>query len=160
MRNATVFSVLVLALLFASSVLSQTYRADIDGLQEAPPVTTPGTGLGCFTLDANKFLDYEVVFSGLVGVEVAAHIHGPAPVGINAGVIFPFPLGSPKMGTFGPLNAIQEADLNAGLMYVNIHSNLFPGGEIRGQIFLDPIGCSVPVEDRTWGAIKSLYETQ
>ena len=158
MRNATVFSVLVVVLLFASSALSQPYRADIDGGQPVPPTLSPGTGLACFTLDAAKFLNYQVTFGGLLAVEIAAHIHGPAPVGVNAGVIFPFALGTPKIGVFGPLTAGQEADLNAGRMYVNIHSTLFPGGEIRGQIFLNPTPCTVPVHDRTWGAIKSLYE--
>ena len=158
MRNATVFSVLVVVLLFASSALSQSYRADIDGGQPVPPTLSPGTGLGCFTLDAAKMLNYQVAFSGLISVEIAAHIHCCVPVGLNAGVLFPFALGTPKIGAFGPLTAAQEADLNAGLMYVNIHSVLFPGGEIRGQIFLNPAGCTVPVHDRTWGAIKSLYE--
>jgi len=158
MRNATVFSVLVVVLLFASSALSQTYRADIDGLQPVPSTFSPGTGLGCFTLDASKFLNYEVAFSGLLSVETASHIHGPALVGFNAGVIFPFALGTPKIGVFGPLTPLQEFYLNAGQYYVNIHSLLFPLGEIRGQIFPSPIACTVPVHDRTWGAIKSLYE--
>jgi hypothetical protein len=32
------------------------------------------------------------------------------------------------------LNPAQEGMLLAGLMYVNIHSTLFPAGEIRGQV--------------------------
>ena len=93
-------------------------------------------------------------------LETAAHIHGPATIGVNAAIIFPFALGTPKNGTFGPLTALEELYLNSGQLYVNIQSNLFPGGEIRGQILPNPIACTVPVEERTWGAIKALYETQ
>jgi hypothetical protein len=32
------------------------------------------------------------------------------------------------------LNATQEADLMGNLMYVNLHTVAFPGGEIRGQL--------------------------
>lgn len=158
MRNAIAFSVLVVVQLFASPVLSQNYRADLDGNQPVPPTGSPGTGIGCFFLDTSKLLSFDVSFGGLLGAETAAHIHGPAPAGLNAGVIFPLPLGSPKVGILGPLTAAQEADLNAGLWYIQIHSNLFPGGEIRGQIGPGLPGCTVPVHNRTWGAIKSLYE--
>ena len=154
-----VIFVLAVGVLLAAPVSAQThFRAAIDGAQPVPPTGSPGTGLGCFTLDANNMLSYEVSFSGLLGIETAAHIHGPAPVGVNAGVQFPFPLGSPKIGVFGPLTAVQVADLSNGLYYVNIHSTLFPGGEIRGQILTSGNPCTVPTENSTWGAIKALYE--
>jgi hypothetical protein len=141
------------------SVVAQThFVATIDGNQEVPPSGSPGTGLGCFTLNANNTLDYEVSFSGLLGTETAAHIHGPAPMGVNAGVQFGFALGSPKIGTFGPLTAAQAIDLLNGHYYVNIHSTLFPGGEIRGQILTSGDPCTLPVEPSTWGAIKALYD--
>jgi hypothetical protein len=53
----------------------------------------------------------------------------------------------------GPLTAAQEADLNAGLNYVNVHTSVFPGGEIRGQIIRDVVG----VAPSTWGAVKDLF---
>jgi hypothetical protein len=102
-------------------------------------------------------LHYNVTYSDLLAAETGAHIHGPAPAGTNAGVIFPLPLGSPKVGTVGPLTASQITYLNGGLLYVNVHSVLYPGGEIRGQIVAG--SCTVPVDDSTWGAIKALYRT-
>jgi hypothetical protein len=94
----------------------------------------------------------------LLSAETSAHIHGPALVGQNAGAIFPLPLGSPKVGAVGPLTPAQIADLSNGLWYVNIHTQGFPGGEIRGQILTGPGNCPpVSVEGTTWGRIKSLY---
>ena len=150
--------VIALALLFASPAGAQQYfQAHLDGLQEVPPNASPGTGLGCFTLNPDNTLDYVVTYAGLLGIESAAHIHGAAPPGVNAAAIFPFAVGTPKIGTFGPLTALQVADLQNGLYYVNVHTNVVPGGEIRGQI-LAGSACTTPVENATWGAIKSLYE--
>jgi len=50
------------------------------------------------------------------------------------------------------------SDLTNGLYYVNIHTTTVPGGELRGQITATASNCTVPVEESTWGAVKSLYE--
>ena len=41
-------------------------------------------------------------------------------------------------GVNGYSIAQQQAQLATGQWYVNIHSSTFPGGEIRGQIYLTP----------------------
>jgi hypothetical protein len=154
MRTAFTFSVAVaLVAALSSAVLAQTYSAALDGLQETPPNASPGTGTGSFTLDAAKVLHYTISFFGLTATETAAHIHGPAALGVPAPVRFPLPLGSPISGIVGPLTAAEEADLNAGLDYVNVHTPNFPGGEIRGQIYHDVVG----VAPSTWGAVKGLF---
>lgn len=106
----------------------------MDGAQEVPPTGSPGLGIGVFRIDtvANN-LQYDIRFGNLAGTESAAHIHGPAPVGVNAGVLTPLPLGSPKIGTWIYPEA-QEGNILGGLTYVNVHSSVNPGGEIRGQI--------------------------
>jgi len=108
--------------------------AELDGGQEVPAVATTGSGWGAFTIDtAANELRYYIVFGGLTGAETAAHIHGPAIHGTNAGVIHGLPAGSPKIGTFAYTDAQEQAILS-GRTYVNIHSTAAPGGEIRGQI--------------------------
>jgi hypothetical protein len=139
-------------LLLAATASAQSYAAFLDGLQETPPNAAPGSGNGTFTLDGAKILHFNISFSGLLATETAAHIHGPAAAGAAAGVIFPLPLGSPKIGTVGPLNVIQEGWLNAGLLYVNVHTQTFPGGEIRGQIY-----AATSTEKGTWGRVKNLF---
>jgi Cu/Zn superoxide dismutase len=111
-----------------------THHAELDGQQENPPVNTNAKGWGVFTINtaANK-LSYYIVFSGLSSAEVAAHIHGMSNYGTNAGVLHPLPAGSPKVGVWN-YNEADEERILRGMTYVNIHSENFGGGEIRGQI--------------------------
>jgi hypothetical protein len=41
---------------------------------------------------------------------------------------------SPKTGCVGPLTGKQMSNLKKGLFYLNVHSEMFPAGEIRGQV--------------------------
>jgi hypothetical protein len=76
-------------------------------------------------------------YEGLTGPAVAAHIHAAAPPGMNAGVVVPLMAIGGTSGTVtggGTLTpALVQAVLD-GLAYVNVHTQMFPGGEIRGQI--------------------------
>ena len=84
---------------------------------------------------ATKELTYTLTFDNLTGPATAAHFHGPAAAGANAGVVVP--LGnnptSPIHGS-KTLTDAQIADLEAGKWYVNVHTAANPGGEIRGQV--------------------------
>jgi hypothetical protein len=118
---------------------NNTYSAALDSAQEVPPPpSNQGTGTGNLTLDpTTKLLHVYMKWSGL-GTVTNAHIHGPAAPGVSGPVIFnlipPKPATSPLRIQVGPLNATQEADLNAGRWYLNIHTAAVPGGEIRGRI--------------------------
>lgn len=46
----------------------------------------------------------------------------------------------------------QEADLLAGLWYINIHTSMFPGGEIRGQVQAQV----VPIPAAAWLLVSGL----
>lgn len=148
----------VLFLLAVPALAQQHFQAVLSGAQEVPPNASSGFGQGCFTLNPDNTLSYEVAYYGLLAAETMAHIHGPAPAGVNAGIVFTFGLGTPKIGVFGPLTAQQVSDLTNGLYYVNVHTAMFAGGEVRGQIFSSPAACTVPTEHTSWGAIKALYD--
>lgn len=111
------------------------FKATLSGAQEVPAKTTDGKGDFLGTLDtATKTLSYTLTYTGLSGPATAAHIHGPAAAGANAGVVVPF--ASPASPITGKvmLTDAQIADLEAGKMYANVHTAANPGGEIRGQI--------------------------
>ncbi len=119
----------------ASAALLQ-FHANLDNAQEVPPTTGTGGGEALATLDtATKMLTYTVTFGGLSGPATAAHFHGPAAKGVNAGVVLPLkaPVTSPDHGT-ATLTDAQIKDLQAGKWYVNVHTAANPAGEIRGQV--------------------------
>ncbi len=120
------------------------FAITLDGSQEVPPVDTPANGSGAATLntDTNLFT-WNITFSGLKGNQTAAHFHGAAPICVEAGIQIGLPLGSPIVGQ-DTLTAQQEADLLAGLWYVNVHTNLHAGGEIRGQVAPVPLDDPLP----------------
>jgi hypothetical protein len=121
----------------ASSALADmvSYKADLQGSQEVPAITTKGNGTTDLTYDtATKKLTWKVTFSGLSGPATAAHFHGPAEAGKNAGVAVPIPGTASPMEGSATLTDAQAADLTAGKWYVNIHTAENKGGEIRGQV--------------------------
>ena len=73
-------------------------------------------------------------YSGLSQeVENVSHIHGPGAIGVDGPVIFEMTNGLIKRDCFF-LDEEQEELLFDNELYFNIHSNLCPPGEIRGQI--------------------------
>ena len=114
----------------------------LEGSQEVPVKNTPASGTMDISYNkTSKILTYTVKWESLTGVPIGAHIHGEAPRGVNAPIKHDFAALIPKTtsGTFTNSVvvdeiAIKEADLLNGQYYINIHTALNPGGEIRGQI--------------------------
>jgi hypothetical protein len=147
-------SLVALVGLLAADARSQTVVtrvARLSGLQEVPANASPAQGIGVFTFDtvANT-VTYYVTYLGLSGPETGSHIHGFAPAGSSAGVLISLPLGSPKCGT-AAIIPTQMAGYVAGQTYVNVHSTVFPGGEIRGQIDEAPAHQNVCLGDGSGG---------
>lgn len=125
------------ALTSRARAATTTFKADMKASSEVPANTTTGTGSATVTLDGNK-ITWNVTFSDLSGPATAAHIHGPAPAGKNAGVLVWLSTkgksaASPLTGS-ATLTAAQASDLMNGECYVNVHTAKNPGGEIRGQL--------------------------
>lgn len=140
------------------------FTADLSGAGENPPTATSGTGNAVVTWNtATSEMTVNVVFAGLTTGTVASHIHCCAVPPANAMVAttvptFPgFPLGvtsgtylhtfdmtdagsyNPAFvtahgGTVAGAEAALLAGLLAGQAYLNIHTSMFPGGEIRGVL--------------------------
>lgn len=111
----------------------------IDGAQANAGAGTgsPGTGTATMTLDLDtSTFSWNIAWQDLSGPPTVAHFHGPAAAGVNAGVQVSIATTSPAIDS-AILDAGQIADLLAGLWYINIHTSLNTGGEIRGQVLLD-----------------------
>ncbi len=120
----------------SASAATEKFHATLAAASEVPPSKSTGSGEANASLDtATHELTYDVTFTGFASDVTAAHIHGPAPEGKNAGVVVP--LGNmPKSPIHGSakLTPEQEKELTAGMYYVNVHSKNNPGGAIRGQL--------------------------
>ncbi|HXQ83467.1 MAG TPA: CHRD domain-containing protein [Xanthobacteraceae bacterium] len=137
LRHAVSGAALALLLAFASPSFAETvkFKADLKGSSEVPPNQATGSGSVTASYDtASKVLTWDGSYSGLSGPATAAHFHGPADPGKNAGVAVPItPATSPLHGT-ATLNDAQASDLMGGRWYVNIHTEANKGGELRGQL--------------------------
>jgi hypothetical protein len=123
-------------ILGGSAAHAEKMKAMLDGKSEVPPNASTGKGEADIDYDAaTKKLTWKLTYSGLTGPATAAHFHGPAEPGKNAGVAVAIPnaTSSPAEGS-ATLTDAQAADLAAGKYYVNIHTAANPGGEIRGQV--------------------------
>jgi hypothetical protein len=115
-----------------------TFTTQLRGGNEVPPVAFRGDGQVDAVLNTDtNLLRWRVTYANLSGPAKAGHFHGPAAVGVNAGVVLPFPgqISSPMVGS-ATLTAAQVEDLKAGRWYANIHTVANPRGEIRGQMTL------------------------
>ena len=138
LKTKTTLATLALAVtvVFAGPAFAEKMTATLNGKSEVPPNASTGTGTADLNYDAaTKKLTWKLTYSGLSGPATAAHFHGPAEAGKNAGVAVAIPnvASSPVEGS-ATLTDAQAADLAAGKYYVNIHTAANPGGEIRGQV--------------------------
>lgn len=133
------------------------FRAHLSGDQEVPPNESKSQGEAIFQLNKDGTeLSYKLIVANLEDLHMA-HIH-LAPAGSNGGVVvWLYPSAPPAVILPGTTNgvlaegvitaanlrgALSNQSLSAlissisnGNAYVNVHTSLFPGGEIRGQIF-------------------------
>jgi hypothetical protein len=132
-----------------NSVLAQqpqTIVMNLSGSEEVPPVQTTATGVAVFTPGADS-IAYSVNATNIEGV-TAGHIHLGAKGENGPIVVTLFNYDTPmnevsENGTItadeleGPLAGKQLTDLATaggnGTLYVNIHTEQNPNGEIRGQ---------------------------
>jgi hypothetical protein len=111
------------------------YLAVLNAGQEVPAVASTAIGNAhLYFENATQRLCFAIAYQGLSSAELFAHIHGPATPGAENDVIFILPAGNPKSGCTDPLTKQQRGELNRNLWYINIHTNDFNAGEIRGQI--------------------------
>ncbi len=179
-RGATTWAVLATFALLSAFALgssdaaaqAQDYSATLSGDSEVPDaVTTSATGSFSATLDGDS-LTFSLTATG-EGI-TQAHIH-VGPTGENGPVVaFLFGLDEAGVAEVDASGTITEADLlgplegdfagfvealEAGNLYVNVHSVANPPGEIRGQIAVTPsaptVGTGLAASTENGGATQS-----
>jgi hypothetical protein len=137
-RDAIALAGLVsIAMLGATSASADmtNFKATLNGNQEVPRVQGAAIGSVDLTYDSEtRNITWLGTYAGLTAPPTAAHLHGPAKVGMNAAVAVAIPaVESPFSGTAN-LTPSQAAELMADEMYFNVHTAKNPNGEIRGQV--------------------------
>jgi hypothetical protein len=128
----------VIALCSPSNAATIKLKAELKATNEVPPNDSKGTGSVDLTFDeATKKLTWKGTYANLTGPPSASHFHGPAPAGKNAGILIPIFVAPASQSPFegsAILTDEQVEYLNAGTLYVNIHTNANKAGELRGQV--------------------------
>lgn len=117
------------------------FAADLTSFAERPaPLTNSATAFAFCALQSN-ILSFAMMYRNLSGPATLAHIHGAAPASGFAPPLFdlvPFHRGPlSTQGVFSgsvTLSTDQVSNLLNGDLYMNIHTALNGGGEVRGQL--------------------------
>lgn len=144
--SATLASALLMIMITVSSLFAQEseqYRAFLSGANEVSPVFTTASGLITLELEGTT-LTVTGSFEGLTSplnpvAETGAHIH-LGYSGQNGGIqiaLNPTLSDGDTAGSFNQtatLTTEQIDAMRARQLYVNIHSEAYPSGELRGQV--------------------------
>lgn len=109
------------------------------GANEVPAVSSPGVGHAAVTFDAAMTTArLQCTVTGLTSAVTGAHIH-TGKAGVNGGVLFNFTsnLVNGKIDATFAVTKENVRALLAGDYYLNIHTSMNTGGEVRGQLALD-----------------------
>ncbi len=124
-------------LLPTSTFESHVFTGLAQGLQEVPPVSSPGAGVPVVLLDRITRMVYVTAgFTDLTSNIIAAHLHHGA-VGVNGPVVVPLQISGTTSGTVTGTATVRATFADSminGLTYFNIHTTNFGGGEIRAQL--------------------------
>lgn len=155
-KKPTVVFVLSCAFAVTGAARASVFEFQADLTGTCVGSGSSATGSGTFTLDTSTGLfEWVIVHDSFESGELVAHIHGPhlSPIcdlpPSDSSALVTLPSGSPKIGST-TVNSEQQQDLLANRFYVNIHSNDYFSGEIKGIIeFIPPPVPTVSL----WGLI-------
>src|ERR671915_582433 len=117
---------------FASGGDDDEFRASLNGYNEVNSKSTVSRGSFRAELE-DGVIEYRLSYANLETPALFAHIHF-AQSRVNGGVIAPADIIGPNDQGIEP-GSFAEAvrAMRVGATYANVHSERFPGGEIRGQ---------------------------
>jgi hypothetical protein len=135
--------------------------------EEVPALNSPGGGFFTATINEDgSEMNWELRYFNMRGNVTQAHLHF-AQRGVNGGIVV-FLCSNLGNGPFGtqvcptdngtvtgtiraiditgaPAQGVSQGELfsvlrgiRGGVVYANVHTDLFPGGEVRGQLLFTP----------------------
>jgi hypothetical protein len=119
----------------------EVYTATLNAANEPTPVTSTATGTAIVTVLGNQ-VTWKVDIISPIDSITLGHIHrrhpdstagnvqvnfAPAPTGLDF-------TGTATVGSAASVNDSILVLMRAGRGYVNIHTRVYPGGEIRGTL--------------------------
>ena len=122
------------------SALNSALEIALTGDQEVPAVTTEASGSATVSISEGT-LTVTGEFDGLSSPQVGGHVH-MAAAGATGEVLYPLNISAAEDGLSGvfslsvSLTPEQVTAYEAGELYLNIHTEMNPNGELRGQIVL------------------------
>jgi len=114
---------------------AQSFTSAMTAAEETPPGPAGGEGTGKFTIDeaAGQFC-YDLTWNDKTGEPNAGHIHR-GEKGKPGSVVIQFSLpDKPKDCVKADPSALKEIAAKPEAFYVNLHTNAYPTGAIRGQL--------------------------
>ena len=138
-RRFLVLAVSVIGAAWSQLAQADTFKFPLTGVECVPPVATNGTGEADVTYDPESLVvTWNITYSGLSSAVTMAHFHGPAAPGKSGPVVVWLTQrgdtpGNPIRGQT-TLTSEQALQLTAGDWYVNLHTQSYPGCELRGQV--------------------------
>ena len=113
------------------------FYADLSADEESAVTESPGVGRVDFVLEHDTLKIFWVLtYRDLTTSPIGAHVHGPQTLGGEAAILFdvaPEGLASPTSGS-KLLSEGELAYLVSDRMYVNLHTEKYVAGELRGSI--------------------------
>jgi len=150
---------LALAGFLAAPAMAANFSATLSGLNETMPNSSPATGFGTLVLSTDRTkIKVDASWQDLTGPTTIGHAHCCAAQGANGPVAIDFlppSLATGSLSRFYDLTLLSTygggflaanggtaetarvaflAGLEGGGVYYNIHTAVFPGGEIRGNL--------------------------
>ena len=151
MKNLKLVTIVFALATAVSPALAETI---LEGTMDGPTVGTDSEATGQISLilnDAQDSVTFEIAYRRLDGEELVSHLH-IAPPGTFGPIVLELPTGNPKQGVWDiPADLVPQ--LLAGNIYVIIHTEAYPAGEIGGWASV----VSVATEASNWSAVRALY---
>lgn len=130
------FSGIIAALLLSATAWAEEMRipVSLSGSESVPAVETAGSGEGMIVVDENRRISGSVTTENVPAT--MAHIHH-APADANGPVAIPLEQTDENTWSVPENTQLTEAQyesLKKGNLYINVHTEENPAGEVRGQL--------------------------